>query len=66
MNYQLPRTTLLALPLAALATGCSTSPREALVETPNIVFIFADDHCFNCLGSSELDNIKTPNLDRLM
>ncbi|MFI3293604.1 MAG: sulfatase-like hydrolase/transferase [Rikenellaceae bacterium] len=66
MNYHLPRTTLLALPLVALATGCTSSKRDALVETPNIVFIFADDHCFNCLGSSGLDNIKTPNLDRLM
>ncbi|MFR9619998.1 MAG: sulfatase-like hydrolase/transferase [Rikenellaceae bacterium] len=61
-----PHMPLLALPLAAMAVGCTSSKRNALVERPNIVFIFADDHCYNCLGSSGLDNISTPNLDRLM
>ncbi|MFI3287360.1 MAG: sulfatase-like hydrolase/transferase [Rikenellaceae bacterium] len=56
---------LLALPVVALVAGCAADKRDALVERPNVVFIFADDYAYNCMGSSGLDNIKTPNLDRL-
>ncbi len=61
-----PQYSLLALPLAAMATGCTSSKRSALVEKPNILFIFADDQCFNTLGSAKADNISTPNFDRLL
>ncbi len=65
MKKRVLLTPLLALPVVMLPS-CTTSKRAALVEKPNIVFIFADDFCYNCLGSSGLDNISTPNLDRLM
>lgn len=32
---------------------------------PNILFIFADDQCFETLHSMGCDEIQTPNLDRL-
>ena len=33
---------------------------------PNILFIFADDQCFETLRSMGCDEIQTPNLDRLV
>jgi choline-sulfatase len=39
---------------------------EAYSDTkPNVLFIFADDQCFETLGSLNNNEIKTPNLDRL-
>ena len=35
-------------------------------EKPNILFIFADDQCFETIGSLGLTDIETPNLDRLV
>ncbi len=32
---------------------------------PNIVFVFSDDHHFQCLGAAGNPHIHTPNLDRL-
>ncbi len=66
MRNRVLLTPLLALPIVAALPSCgNSSKRAALVEKPNILFIFADDFCYNCLGSSGLDNISTPNLDRL-
>ena len=33
---------------------------------PNVLFIFADDQCFETVGALGLTDIETPNLDRLM
>ena len=33
---------------------------------PNILFIFADDQCFDTLNSLGCDEIQTPNLDKLV
>ncbi|MEM6278070.1 MAG: sulfatase-like hydrolase/transferase [Verrucomicrobiota bacterium] len=35
-------------------------------ESPNILFIFADDQCFDTIGALGLTDIETPNLDRLV
>ena len=35
-------------------------------DKPNILFIFADDQCFETLRSLGSDEIQTPNLDRLV
>jgi N-acetylglucosamine-6-sulfatase len=32
---------------------------------PNFVFLFSDDHHFQCLGANGNPHIRTPNLDRL-
>ena len=41
------------------------SAGQSAAEQPNILFIFADDHCFQVLGSSGHPVVETPNLDRL-
>ena len=33
---------------------------------PNILFIFADDQCYKTIGALNNNEIKTPNLDRLV
>ena len=33
---------------------------------PNVLFIFADDMCYEAVGAMGLTDIDTPNLDRLM
>ncbi len=35
-------------------------------EKPNILFLFADDQCFETIGELGLTDIDTPNLDRLV
>jgi choline-sulfatase len=34
-------------------------------DKPNILFIFADDHSYDCIHASGNDDIQTPNLDKL-
>ena len=33
---------------------------------PNVLFLFADDQCFETIGSLGLTDIDTPHLDRLV
>ncbi|MBT5478284.1 MAG: sulfatase-like hydrolase/transferase, partial [Verrucomicrobia bacterium] len=35
-------------------------------EKPNILFLFADDQCFETIRALEHTDIETPNLDRLV
>ena len=35
-------------------------------DKPNVLFIFADDQCYETIGAMGLTDIDTPNLDRLM
>lgn len=51
----LPVLMLLVLPSPALAEG-----------PPNILFLFADDQCFETIGALGHTDIETPNLDRLV
>lgn len=51
---------LIALLLLLLGSAAQT------VEKPNILFIFADDQCFDTLKSMGNSEIMTPNLDRLV
>ena len=48
--------------LLLLLTGSLNAAEQT---QPNILFIFADDQCFETLASSGHPVIKTPNLDRL-
>jgi arylsulfatase A-like enzyme len=41
------------------------SPAEAVSSRPNILFLFADDQCWETLGVLGQTDIETPNLDRL-
>lgn len=57
-----------AVPLLAVVSvvGWSIAARPAAAQgRPNIVFIFADDQCFQTIGGLNNDEIETPNLDRL-
>lgn len=45
---------------------CSASPAVANDERPNIVFIFADDQCFDTIESLGNQEVETPNLDQLV
>ena len=46
---------------AALASVLSVHAKKK----PNVLFIFADDQCFETIASLGLTDIETPNLDRL-
>ncbi len=56
-------------PAAAVAiVGCGSqpAPKDQILEKPNVVFIFADDVSYDCLGALNSDVIHTPNLDKLL
>ncbi|MFI3249328.1 MAG: sulfatase-like hydrolase/transferase [Rikenellaceae bacterium] len=56
-------------PVAAAAlVGCGAqpAPKDQILEKPNVVFIFADDVNYECLGALNRDVIHTPNLDKLL
>ena len=50
--------------LAAIAAMCLAFGQAQA--KPNVLFIFADDQCFETIGSLGLTDISTPNLDRLV
>lgn len=56
---------ILATVLTVKMSFVSPAVAKEEQEKPNIVFIFADDQCFETLGSLNNREIKTPNLDRL-
>jgi len=43
----------------------SAAPLLAAGKKPNIVFLYSDDHHWQCLGANGNPHIHTPNLDRL-
>lgn len=49
--------------LAALAATAAMAQNRP--NRPNIVFIFSDDHHYQCLGAAGNPHIQTPNLDKL-
>ncbi|QEG42922.1 sulfatase-like hydrolase/transferase [Roseimaritima ulvae] len=51
--------------LGLVACGWGNSGAAAADEPPNILFIFADDQCFETIHACGNDEIQTPNLDRL-
>ena len=51
------------LVLLAILLGVGSLQSE---ERPNILFLFADDQCFETIGALGHTDIETPNLDRLV
>ena len=51
---------------AAVALGGALRAQDAERKQPNLLFIFADDQCFETIHALGLDEIETPNLDRLV
>ena len=58
-------TPVLIVAAVALAMGFVTRV-QAASDKPNILFIFADDQCYQTLGALNNDEVHTPNLDRLI
>ncbi len=57
---------IMTLPIAAtIAAPAAKSAPQGEAKKPNIVFIFADDYAYNCTGYAGMDNLQTPNIDRL-
>jgi arylsulfatase A-like enzyme len=50
--------------IVALAIAFASCLHAA--KKPNVLFIFADDQCYETIGALGLTDIETPNLDRLM
>lgn len=48
------------LGLVSLGTVCAKAEKR-----PNVIFIFADDMTYDCMGSLTKDKLYTPNLDHL-
>ena len=53
------------LPSLGFALALSLAPLSA-EEKPNILFIFADDQCYETIRAYGMTDIETPNLDRLV
>ena len=51
--------------LTALCTICFALGQAQAKPKPNVLFIFADDQCYETVGNLGLTDIDTPNLDRL-
>lgn len=52
--------TILTVLLSLFAVGLNAK------EKPNVLFIFADDQCFETIGALGFTDIETPNLDKLV
>lgn len=55
---------LLFLIVLVFPNACTASADER--EKPNILFVFADDQCFETINSLGNDEVETPNLDKLV
>ncbi|HYW79409.1 MAG TPA: sulfatase-like hydrolase/transferase [Thermoguttaceae bacterium] len=56
----------LAIAAVALSAFASTTCAQSPGKQPNILFIFADDQCFDTLNAMGNHEVETPNLDRLV
>ncbi|MEA2064330.1 MAG: arylsulfatase [Gemmatimonadota bacterium] len=61
-----------ATPIALAAAGAAAGPSRGLeasqpatAKKPNILYLMADQHRYDCMGNSGNPVIKTPNLDRI-
>lgn len=59
-------TLFVAVSLATVASGWTAGSAEAADERPNILFIFADDQCFETVSALGHTDIETPHLDQLV
>ena len=49
-----------------LALAIALAPFLHAAKKPNVLFIFADDQCYETIRHLGITDIETPNLDRLM
>lgn len=57
--------TLIAIVCALWVAPAAGRADDAGRAKPNVLFLFADDQCYETLGALELTDVDTPNLDRL-
>jgi len=55
----------LALVIASLLAGCSSTQQHEAARRPNVVFVLCDDLRWDCLGVAGHPHLKTPHIDRL-
>lgn len=66
-KIKLLKSSCLSLLLFGLHPACNPGTKKATnQEKPNVLFIFADDQCFSTIHALGNNEIKTPNLDRLV
>ena len=51
--------------IAFVVSLCALMPVATAAEPPNIVFIFADDQCFDTIAELGNEEVETPSLDRI-
>jgi len=53
--------------LIGILFSCSNIEKKSIKknERPNILFLLTDDHRFSALGNTSLENVATPNIDKL-
>ena len=61
-----PAKVLIVAAALLITLGDAKSSIAAEADRPNIVFIFADDQCFDTINSLGNQEVETPNLDRLV
>lgn len=59
------KSVLLTVPLLGWGTVSLAEVGTNHNEKPNVLFIFADDMTYDCMGNIGLDKLYTPNLDEL-
>ncbi|MBI1375084.1 MAG: sulfatase-like hydrolase/transferase [Phycisphaera sp.] len=53
--------------LCVMTLFCAAVARPAVAaDKPNILFIFADDLCYETVGAYGMEDVKTPNIDKLV
>lgn len=53
--------------IVLFATSCKNAKNsEKVVEKPNILFLFTDDHRGGAIGALDKYNVQTPNMDQLV
>lgn len=62
LRHLITSTLLACLLIGSLSTAGTADAQD---KQPNIVFIFADDQCFDTIAALGNEEVETPNLDRL-
>ena len=65
MNHCIADRLVLLVTGLATSISCQLIYAESPSNRPNIVFIIADDQCFDTIGALGNEEVETPNLDRL-
>ena len=62
----LQKLTLVIFSISFILSIASCNEQKEKKQKPNIIFIFADDQCFNTINALGNKEVNTPNLDKLV